>query len=77
MDRNEPGTLLIDWQGANGFEEFMARIEIPYIRAFDTADELAGTDGCRNLPGRAIADKCPSSPARLAGRLVIEATVTT
>jgi hypothetical protein len=35
MDRNEPGTLLIGWQGADGFEEFMARIEIPYIRAFD------------------------------------------
>jgi hypothetical protein len=47
MDRNEPGTLLIDWQGADGFEEFMAGIEIPYIRAFDITGRLAGTDGCR------------------------------
>jgi hypothetical protein len=31
MDSYELGTLLIDWQGADGFEEFMAGIEIPYI----------------------------------------------
>jgi hypothetical protein len=35
MDSNEPGTLLIDRQGAGGFEEFMPRIEIPYIGAFE------------------------------------------
>jgi hypothetical protein len=42
MDRNEPGTLLVPAARAEGFEEFMALIEISNIYNSDTAISAVG-----------------------------------